>query len=242
MFAHRIFCERTYPVGERDLYHSTVAFSVCAGIVFCTFRENKVLCKGDGRVSKVPRICTFPTLPSPLEETIFIHIFHVIRRRMFAHKIFCERTYPVGERDLHHSTVAFSVCAGIVFDTFRENKVLCKGDGRVSKVPHIRTFPTLPSPLDETTLVHIFHVIRRRMFAPRIFEERTYPVGERDLCHSTVASSVSQCLRYHLRTFRDNCIELPASSTTSISKGGKHLFDSSDVGKQSGSPQCLIML
>ena len=114
---------------------------------FCTFRENKVLCKGDGRVSKVPHIRTFPTLPSPLEETIFIHIFHVIRRRMFAHKIFCERTYPVGERDLHHSTVAFSVCAGIVFDTFRENKVLCKGDGRVSKVPHIRTFPTLPSPL-----------------------------------------------------------------------------------------------
>ena len=60
-----------------------------------------------------------------------------------------------------HSTVAFSVCAGIVFRTFRENKVLCKGDGRVSKVPHIRTFPTLPSPLDETIFIHISHVIRR---------------------------------------------------------------------------------
>ena len=161
---------------------------------------------------------------------------------MCARKIFCKRTYPVGERDMCHSTLAFSVCAGIVFPTFRENKVLCKGDGRVSKVPHIRTFPTLPSPLDETIFIHIFHVIRRRMCARKIFCKRTYPVGERDMCHSTVASSVSQCLRYHLRTFGDNCIELPASSTTFISKGGKHLFDSSDVGKQSGSPQCLIML
>ena len=87
---------------------------------------------------------------------------------------------------------------GIVFRTFRENKVLCKGDGRVSKVPHIRAFPTLPSPLDETIFIHIFHVIRRRMCARKIFCKRTYPVGERDMCHSTVASSVSQCLRYHL--------------------------------------------
>ena len=117
---------------------------------------------------------------------------------MCARKIFCKRTYPVGERDMCHSTLAFSVCAGIVFPTFRENKVLCKGDGRVSKVPHIRTFPTLPSPLDETIFIHIFHVIRRRMCARKIVCKRTYPVGERDMCHSTVASSVSQCLRYHL--------------------------------------------
>ena len=113
--------------------------------------------------------------------------------------------------------------------------------GRWLSKQHV-LLPTLPSPLDETIFIHIFHVIRRRMCARKIFCKRTYPVGERDMCHSTVASSVSQCLRYHLRTFGDNCIELPASSTTFISKGGKHLFDSSDIGKQSGSPQCLIML